>query len=85
MNFEFAAPGRVVVGWGTFQQVPALAKEFGRSAMLVLGRTGRRGDVLASAMEAIGIRAVRFQVGGEPTIAMVDEAVARRGRRPAIW
>ena len=77
MNFEFAAPGRVVVGWGTFRQVPDLAREFGRSAMLVLGRAGRHGDALAAGLEAAGVRSIRFQVGGEPTIAIVDEAVAR--------
>ncbi|APW62439.1 iron-containing alcohol dehydrogenase [Paludisphaera borealis] len=77
MKFEFAAAGRVVFGWGTFEQVPALAKEFGRAAMLVLGRSGRHGDALATGLEAVGIRTVRFQVGGEPAVAMVDEAVAR--------
>jgi alcohol dehydrogenase class IV len=77
MNFEFAAPGRIVVGWGTFRQVPESAKLLGRSAMLVLGRAGRHGDALASDLEALGVRSVRVQVGGEPTIAMIDEAVVR--------
>ena len=85
MKFEFAAPGRIVFGWGTFEQVPALAKEFGGSAMLMLGRSGRHGDVLATGLEAFGIRSVRFQVGGEPTIAMIDEAVTQARAEAAIW
>ena len=76
MKFEFASAGRVVFGWGTFGQVPALAAGLGRSALLMLGRAGRHGDELAAGLDAAGIRSVPFRVLGEPTVGMIDRAVA---------
>jgi alcohol dehydrogenase class IV len=76
MKFEFASAGRVVFGWGAFRQVPTLAEGLGRSALLMLGRGGRHGDELAAGLDALGVRSVPFRVVGEPTVGVVDQAVA---------
>lgn len=75
MNFEFATAGRIVFGWGAFDQVPALAKSLGRTALLVLGREGRHGEATAAKLAAAGVRAVPFRVDGEPKVATVESAV----------
>lgn len=75
MTFEFATAGRVVFGWGVFNQVPELARPFGSTALVVLGREGRRGDELAERLAAAGTRSVPFRVDGEPRVATVESAV----------
>jgi len=75
MTFEFATAARIVFGWETFDHVPDLAKSLGSTALVVLGREGRRGDVLAARLAAAGVRSVPFRVDGEPRVATVESAV----------
>jgi alcohol dehydrogenase class IV len=72
MRFEFATAARILFGPGTVHEVPALAKELGRSALLVTGRTPARAQPLADGLDRAGIGHVPFSVTGEPT----TEAVA---------
>jgi alcohol dehydrogenase class IV len=81
MTFEFATAGRILFGPRSSDQLPALARGLGRSALLVLGRSGRRGDELAAKLEAEGVENAIFHVGEEPTTALVSEATGlARGR-----
>jgi alcohol dehydrogenase class IV len=67
MTFEFATAGRVIFGRGTVTQLPALARESGRRAMVVTGSNPQRhAGVLAHLLEA-GLEITRFPVSGEPT------------------
>jgi len=75
MNFEFATAGRIIFGWGAFDQVPGLARPLGARALLVLGREGRHGEDLASKLAGQGVGSVAFRVDGEPKVATVDAAV----------
>ncbi|WP_165244901.1 iron-containing alcohol dehydrogenase [Paludisphaera soli] len=75
MSFEFATAGRIVFGWGAFDQVPTLAKELGKTALLVLGREGRHGEALGGKLAEQGIDSVAFRVDGEPTVRTVEVAV----------
>jgi alcohol dehydrogenase class IV len=74
MTFEFATAGRIVFGAGTASQLPALAKSLGKTALLVLGRTGRGSEALSAAFAQAGVRSVTFRVEGEPTVQMIDQA-----------
>jgi alcohol dehydrogenase class IV len=74
MTFEFATAGRILFGPGKSQQVPTLARDLGRRALVVLGGSGRGGQVLTEGLNGAGVRAVVFHVCGEPTTHMVDEA-----------
>lgn len=74
MTFEFATAGRIAFGRGTSGQVPALARDLGRRALVVLGGSGRGREALAVGLEAAGVRPVFFLVGGEPTTQLVDRA-----------
>src|SRR5437879_11135226 len=42
-RFEFATAGRIIFGPGTLRETGALAKEFGRRALVVMGRDKRSG------------------------------------------
>jgi alcohol dehydrogenase class IV len=74
LKFEFATAGRVIFGRGTVRQVPEMARGLGTKALLVLGKSGRGGDALATGLDEAGVPSVRYHVGGEPTTTMVDEA-----------
>ena len=72
MTFEFATAHRVVFGRGKSKQIPAMAHEFGRAALVVLGASDRGREGLVAGLEAAGVRAVVVQVSGEPTTHLVD-------------
>ena len=74
MTFEFATAGRILFGRGTSRQVPALARDLGRRALVVLGGSGRGREALTAGLGDADVRPVVFNVGGEPTTHLVDEA-----------
>jgi alcohol dehydrogenase class IV len=74
MRFEFATAGRILFGCGTSQQIPALASNLGRRALVVLGRSDRGRGELTGGLQAAGVSSVVFHVSGEPTVHLVDEA-----------
>jgi alcohol dehydrogenase class IV len=74
MTFEFATAGRILFGRGASSQVPALARDLGRRALVVLGASGRGREALARGLEDAGVGSVVVHVGGEPTTHLVDRA-----------
>ena len=77
MNFEFASPQRILFGPGTFKQAGPLARELGRRALVATGRDSVRTEQLLKLLEAQGIAATVFPIGGEPTTDMVRLGMAR--------
>lgn len=67
MTFEFATAGRVIFGRGTVSQLPALCREFGTRAMIVTGSNPRRHAEVLESLTKAGVRAIGFQISGEPT------------------
>jgi alcohol dehydrogenase class IV len=74
MTFEFATAGRILFGPGTSRQIPALASELGNRALVVLGGSSRGREALTGGLAEAGVRSVVFNVSGEPTTHLVDEA-----------
>jgi alcohol dehydrogenase class IV len=74
MRFEFATAGRILFGRGTSQQIPALARDLGRCALVVLGGSNRGREALTNGLSDAGIRPVFFIVRREPTTHQVDQA-----------
>ena len=72
MRFEFATAARIVFGEGAVREVASAAREMGRRALVVTGRSAR----------AAPVDGVAFAVEGEPTIELVRRGVAaaRDGR-----
>ena len=54
MNFEFAAPRRVLFGPGVLKQAGHLARELGRRALVATGRDSTRAEPLLRLLEALG-------------------------------
>lgn len=73
MRFEFATAARIVFGRGAVAELPKIAREFGRRALLVTGRNTERAARVKNALDCSV-----YSVYGEPTV----EAV-RRGAEAA--
>ena len=77
MNFDFAAPQRILFGPGTLKQAGHLARELGRRALVVTGRDPVRAAPLLRMLEAQGISATVFPIAGEPTTDRVRQGTAQ--------
>ncbi|MGR8941118.1 MAG: iron-containing alcohol dehydrogenase [Gammaproteobacteria bacterium] len=80
-SFSISRLPRISFGSGRINDVPALAAAYGRTALLVTGRQSfcatPRWPVFTQALAAQGLRWLHFTVSGEPSPALVDEAVQR--------
>jgi alcohol dehydrogenase class IV len=74
MTFGFATAGRILFGRGQSQQIPTLAQELGRRALVVLGGSDRGRQALTEGLSDAGLPQVVFNVSGEPTTDQVDRA-----------
>ena len=76
MNFEFAAPARILFGEGRLEEVPTIAFQFGSRALVVEGQSGRA-DPLVQLLGERRIAATRLRVASEPTISLVEDGVGQ--------
>lgn len=76
MTFEFSTAHRVIFGLGSFKQVGAIAKGFGRRALVVTGKSVARAQSLGELLAAAGVAWEVFAIAGEPTTHAVREGVA---------
>lgn len=76
MRFEFATAARIVFRRGAVAELPKIAREFGKRALLVTGRDTERAAAVRSALHC-----ELFSVYGEPTVEMVRQGAeaARAG------
>ncbi|GIW86495.1 MAG: alcohol dehydrogenase [Isosphaeraceae bacterium] len=81
MSFEFATANRILFGQGVARDLPSLVRDLGRSALVVLGGSGRGSETLTARLSDAGIRSTVFRVPGEPTIELVAQAVALARRQ----
>ena len=72
MKFEFATAARIVFGAGKVNDAGAIAKEFGRRALVVTGHDSRRAERILAGLKSSGVGAVMFSVAGEPELATVE-------------
>ena len=82
VNFEFATATRIVFGAGEVNDIGAIAKEFGRRALVVTGRDPKRAEPLLANLQSAGVSASTISVTGEPELATVEQGVKlARGER----
>jgi len=74
--FELAAPARIVFRAGAVAEVAAAAREGGRHALLVTGRSTARAGVVTGPLAAAGVRWTVFAFAGEPTLDTARAGVA---------
>jgi len=76
MKFEFATATRIVFGAGAVKDIGAIAGDFGRRALVVIGRHPQRAEQLLANLSANGVSAAAFSVAHEPEISTVEAGVA---------
>ena len=80
--FSFATAGRIVVGAGASEHVPALVAELGERVLVVLGK---HVEIGGTALAALPDDAATFRWSGEPTVDGVRSALAvAREARPDV-
>ena len=75
MNFELATAARILFGAGKINDLPAIARGFGRRTLLVTGRDSLRAASFKQALEGAGVSCRTFSVPGEPTLPIVRDGV----------
>src|SRR5262249_29374288 len=80
MRFEFATASRTLFGPGVWREVAPLAKEWGRRALVVTGRSTERANPLLKSLADHGRACATFVIPGEPTTDGVAAGV-QAGRR----
>lgn len=83
--FAFALPGRVIFGRGEAERAPALIGAFGPRGVLVHGANPDRAAWLVDALRAAGADVLTIACGSEPTLPMLEQALAQTGGFGAQW
>lgn len=80
MQFEFATATRIVFGAGAAREVAPAAKQLGRRALVVTGRSATRAMPVVEMLREAGVTSVPFPVSAEPTTGLVERGLelARR-------
>ncbi|MGD9097293.1 MAG: iron-containing alcohol dehydrogenase [Desulfobacterales bacterium] len=74
--FQFQTAGKIRFGCGEASRLGEAAASLGRRALFVTGRDTARWAPLQARLEANGVSAVVFSVDTEPTIGMIETAMA---------
>lgn len=81
MKLEFGGPGEIIFGSGSIRRAGELARRFGARAAIVTGGASLRASGALERVEADlrghGVESLALGAAGEPTVAMIDELVAR--------
>ncbi len=76
MKFEFATATKIIFGAGTLREAGAIAKEFGKRALVVTGHDPKRAGPLLKILRAAGVSAATFSVAGEPELSTIEQGTA---------
>jgi len=79
VNFEFAAPTRIIFGDGRVADVPKIVSGMGSRALIVEGRGGRA-ESLVRQFGDLGLATTTIRVPSEPTISLVEGGLAQARR-----
>ena len=83
--FQFALPGRVIFGRNEAQKAPALIRAFGACGVLVHGADPARAAWLLAALRAAGAEVATVACGAEPSLPMLEAALADLRGTGAEW
>lgn len=84
-SFGFALPGRVIFGRGEAQQAAPLIRSHGARGIVVHGADAARAEWLLRALRAEGAEVVTVACGSEPTLPMLEAALAQVRDFGAQW
>ena len=72
MNFEFSTAPRIIFGCGAVKQLPLLASQIGKRALLLGGNAPERLSAPCALLRDAGIEPALLSVPAEPTTIMID-------------
>lgn len=75
MRFDFSTATQILFGAGRRNDVPGLAKSWGRRVLLVTGANPERAAPLEQSLRAAGVSVDVFACAGEPSVSTVVQAV----------
>ena len=84
-SFQFALPGRVIFGRAEARNAPALIRAFGARGVLVHGADPARAEWLLDALRDAGAKVSTIACGAEPTLPMLETALAELRDTGAEW
>jgi len=84
-SFGFALPGRVIFGRGEARKAPGLIRAFGGRGIVVHGADARRAAWLVDALRAEGADVLTISCASEPTLPMLEAALAQAKGFRADW
>jgi alcohol dehydrogenase class IV len=76
MEFEFTSPNKIIFGGGTLCGAGAIARAFGKRALVVTGRDAKRAGPLLKILGEASVSAATFSVAGEPELATIEQGTA---------
>lgn len=83
--FSIAAPARILFGRGEAAKAPALIRAFGARGLIVHGSTASRAQWLIDALRATGADVTGVACEHEPTLMMLETAIATARRFHPDW
>jgi alcohol dehydrogenase class IV len=75
VRFEFATSTRILFGPGEVRTVAPAAKQMGRQALLVLGRSPESAAFLIEALKLEGVGCVCWPIQAEPSVSLVRQGL----------
>jgi alcohol dehydrogenase class IV len=78
MNFEFATATPIIFGAGKLKEIGCVAREFGKHALVVTGKSPARAEPLLALLGKVPgvLSATTFPVQGEPTLLDVQKGLS---------
>ncbi|MBI5395768.1 MAG: iron-containing alcohol dehydrogenase [Verrucomicrobia bacterium] len=77
MGFEFATASRILFGCGKLKEAGPIARELGRRALVVTGKSAARVEGLITSLRQHSIECATFAVAGEPTVELVQRGIGQ--------
>lgn len=74
-TFEFTTAGRIIFGTGTIAKLPALARPYGKKALIVCGAHPQRIAPIIESLHQKDLTTIPFSIHGEPSISVIEGAV----------
>lgn len=83
--FAIAMPQRILFGRGEAQKAPTLLAPFGPRGLIIHGASATRAQWLLDALHAAGIETLALPCPAEPTLPMLETALARSRPFAPAW
>jgi len=83
--FGISLPGRIAFGRGEAARAPALFAAFGGRGVVVHGAAAARAEWLIAGLAGQGVAVAALPCGGEPTLVMLEAAIAAAREHGALW